>query len=122
MGTLATERIRATRDAGAARGTDGDANGAAHSPHAATLYEDVAGRIAAMIDGGTYGPGDRLPSVRNLHAQFDVSVTTVLEAYRLLEDRGVIRARPQSGYFVRPRDVPRPRTAPRLKLPSTLGT
>jgi DNA-binding transcriptional MocR family regulator len=66
-----------------------------------TLYEDVAQRVAALIDGGTYRPGDRLPSVRGLHAQLGVSVTTVLEAYRLLEDRGVIRARPQSGYYVR---------------------
>ena len=72
---------------------------------APTLYENVAARIAAMIDGGTFGPGDRLPSVRSLHAQLDVSVTTVLEAYRLLEDRGVIHARPQSGYFVRPRSL-----------------
>lgn len=82
-------------------GTNGSSGPNDHA--APTLYENVAARIAAMIDGGTFGPGDRLPSVRSLHAQLDVSVTTVLEAYRLLEDRGVVHARPQSGYFVRPR-------------------
>ncbi|NLW66962.1 MAG: PLP-dependent aminotransferase family protein, partial [Bacteriovoracaceae bacterium] len=33
--------------------------------------------------------------------QMGVSITTAMEAYRLLEDRGVIEARPQSGYYVR---------------------
>ena len=38
-----------------------------------------------------------------------MSVTTVLEAYHLLEDRGWIEARPQSGYYVRPASLRRPR-------------
>lgn len=67
-----------------------------------TLYEEVADRIHGLIVEGTLKPGDRLPSVRKLHRQWSVSVSTVLEAYRLLEDRGLIAARPQSGYFVKP--------------------
>jgi DNA-binding transcriptional MocR family regulator len=35
-------------------------------------------------------------------------VTTVLEAYRRLEDRGLIEARPQSGYYVRRTPDPAP--------------
>lgn len=69
----------------------------------ATLYHDVAGRITKMIDHGAFGPGDRIPSVRKLSAQLDVSVTTVLRAYRVLENDGLIEARPQSGYYVRNR-------------------
>ena len=34
--------------------------------------------------------------------QANVSMTTVMEAYRQLEDRGWIEARPQSGFYVRP--------------------
>lgn len=30
-----------------------------------------------------------------------VSISTISEAYRLLEDRGLITARPQSGYYVK---------------------
>ncbi|PSB54352.1 GntR family transcriptional regulator [filamentous cyanobacterium CCP1] len=66
-----------------------------------TLYEQVADRIRMLIAEGTLQVGDRLPSVRRLHKQLSVSISTVLEAYRLLEDQGLIEARPQSGYFVK---------------------
>ncbi|MBW4463944.1 MAG: PLP-dependent aminotransferase family protein [Pegethrix bostrychoides GSE-TBD4-15B] len=66
-----------------------------------TLYEQIADRIQRLIAEGTLQVGDRLPSVRKLHNQWSVSISTVLEAYRLLEDRGLIAARPQSGYYVR---------------------
>ncbi|WP_353666370.1 PLP-dependent aminotransferase family protein [Marinomonas sp. THO17] len=45
-------------------------------------------------------PGVKIPSVRKSSKQLEVSVATVLQAYSLLEDRGVIKARPQKGYFV----------------------
>lgn len=67
----------------------------------ANLYEQVANRIQILIAEGTLQPGDRLPSVRKVHQQMSVSISTALEAYRLLEDRGLIGAKPQSGYFVR---------------------
>lgn len=63
-------------------------------------YVEVADRIAALIDNGTLAVGDRVPSVRKLSLQFGVAVGTVLHAYRVLEDRGRIRARPQSGFYV----------------------
>lgn len=66
-----------------------------------SLYEQVADRIQRLIAEGTLQTGDRLPSVRKLHEQWSVSISTVLEAYRLLEDRGLIAARPQSGYYVK---------------------
>ncbi len=67
------------------------------------LYEQMAGKIHALIERGTLRPGDRVPSVRKLSEQHDVSIATVLQAYMLLEDKGLIEARPQSGYYVRPR-------------------
>ena len=67
------------------------------------LYDQVAGQIVKLIERGTLPPGERIPSVRTLSRQQGVSVSTVLQAYRLLEDRGLIEARPQSGYFVRPK-------------------
>jgi len=72
-----------------------------------TLYETVASRVEKLIRGGTLLPGARIPSVRRLSRQLSVSVSTVLEAYRLLEDRRLIEAKPQSGYYVRPqREAP----------------
>ncbi len=82
------------------------------------LYEQVAYRVQSLIEEGTLQPGDRIPSVRRMHKQMNVSISTVLEAYRLLEDRGFIGARPQSGYFVKQtrlshRDEPNPSAPPR---------
>ena len=76
-----------------------------------TLYERIAGRILGSIRDGALVPGQRIPSVRRASEQFEVSVTTVLEAYRRLEDRGVIEARPQSGYYVRRTPDPPPAPA-----------
>jgi DNA-binding transcriptional MocR family regulator len=75
---------------------------------AAYLYERVVDRIATLINRGTLRPGERISSVRKLSSQLRVSVSTVLQAYFLLEDRGFIEARPQSGFYVklRPRDLP----------------
>jgi DNA-binding transcriptional MocR family regulator len=76
------------------------------------LYRQVATRIETMIQGGTFAVGDRIPSVRQLSRQLDVSVTTVVEAYRLLEDRRLVEARPQSGYYVRTPEPAAPEPAP----------
>jgi DNA-binding transcriptional MocR family regulator len=65
------------------------------------LYQQVADRIRNLITEGTLQPGDRLPSVRKLHQQLSVSVSTILEAYQLLENQGWVKARPQSGYYVK---------------------
>ena len=67
------------------------------------LYEEVAGKINYLIEQGTMRPGDRVPSIRNLSKQLQVSINTVKEAYNLLEDRRLLEARPQSGYYVRAR-------------------
>lgn len=64
-------------------------------------YEKLAGELAGMIASGVLGHGDRLPSVRRLSRERRLSVTTVVQALRQLEDRGLVEARPQSGYFVR---------------------
>ena len=73
------------------------------------LYVTVADRIEGMVQAGTFRPGERIPSVRKLARQLEVSVSTVLEAYRRLEARRLVEARPQSGYYVRPAGrVPEP--------------
>lgn len=67
------------------------------------LYEQVAHEIAGLIEQGTFRAGDRVPSIRQLSRRFDVSISTVMQAYTLLEDKRLIEARPQSGYYVRGR-------------------
>lgn len=65
------------------------------------LYEQIANEIRKQIDQCVLQAGDRLPSVRKLSAQKNVSISTVLQAYMHLEDVGMIEAKPQSGYYVR---------------------
>lgn len=67
------------------------------------LYKQLALRIGELIEHGTLRPGERIPSVRQLSRREDLSIATVTQAYRVLENRGLIEARPQSGYYVRPR-------------------
>jgi DNA-binding transcriptional MocR family regulator len=82
-----------------------------------TLYEDVARRISGLIESGAWRAGDRIPSVRALSRELDVSISTTLEAYRLLEDRGLIDTRPQSGHYVRARCLADPASRPRVSRP-----
>ncbi|RYX82271.1 PLP-dependent aminotransferase family protein [bacterium] len=65
------------------------------------LYEQVASRFVSLIEKGTLQVGERVPSVRRMAAQEGVSISTVVHAYRALEDEGWLEARPQSGYYVR---------------------
>jgi DNA-binding transcriptional MocR family regulator len=80
------------------------------------LYEKVAIELADLIRQGTFRPGERIPSVRQLSQQRKISVTTVLQAYMLLENRGLIETRPQSGYYVRAR-LPQMLPEPEMSAP-----
>ena len=64
-------------------------------------YQELAERLAELIQQGTYPPGTRIPSVRQMSQQQNLSISTVLQAYSLLERQGLIESRPQSGYYVR---------------------
>ena len=78
------------------------------------LYRAVSGKIAGLIDTGVLRPGERVPSVRHTSASEGVSVSTTMQAYMLLESRGYIEARPQSGFYVRARQAalpPEPHTS-----------
>lgn len=63
-------------------------------------YQELARIVSGLVEGGTLRPGMRAPSVRRIALQHAVSISTVLQAYRLLEDRGVLEARPKSGFYV----------------------
>ena len=64
------------------------------------LYERIAQTIEKAVESRVYAAGDRLPSVRQLSSDLGASVSTVLGAYHLLEARGLVEARPQSGHYI----------------------
>jgi len=85
------------------------------------LYERIADELAGVIQRGGLRPGERMPSVRRLSRERDVSVATVLSAYVILERRGLVETRPKSGHFVRrsrTAEVPVPSVPRRAAAPS----
>ena len=88
-----------------------------------TLYLRIADAMARQIRTGTLSRGERIPSVRNLAHQHGVSQSTVVQAYRTLEDARLIEARPRSGYFVaaRPPQLPEPDTSRPPKRSVSVG-
>lgn len=72
------------------------------------IYIQIRDRISRLIQAGTLGPGDRLPSIRTLAEEARVNKLTVIEAYSILEADGLIYARPGSGYFVQATTAPPP--------------
>lgn len=65
------------------------------------LYLQLADKIGLAIQQGVIAPASKLMSVRDCARQRNLSINTVTAAYRFLEDKGLIEARPKSGYFVR---------------------
>lgn len=89
-----------------------------HSPE--SLYEQVARKVENQIRVGTFRAGDRLPSVRRACEQHGVSLTTAVQAYLTLENKGLIEARPKSGYFVK--SLRRPMVEPNSSRPRGSAT
>jgi DNA-binding transcriptional MocR family regulator len=84
-------------------------------------YEEVASFISGLVDSGTLAPGSRAPSLREISKRRRISLSTALQAYRLLEDRGVLEARPQSGHYVARRGAVR-LEAPAISKPPSKAT
>src|ERR1700744_3833292 len=63
-------------------------------------YEEVADKVTNIIKNLNLSAGERVPSVRQVSKELQVSLATVFQAYHLLEAKGVIISRPRSGYFV----------------------
>ena len=65
------------------------------------LYQQVIDFVEHQEKIGALRAGDKLPSLRKLSRQFEISVPTVKQAYVELERQGTISARPQSGYYLK---------------------
>jgi DNA-binding transcriptional MocR family regulator len=82
-------------------------------------YEELADTIARMVENGALRPGSRAPSLRRICKDHGASLSTALQAYQLLEDRGVLEARPRSGFYVIGRAGPVLATPAVSRLPGT---
>lgn len=73
----------------------------------AKLSENIVAQIKKSILDGTYKPGDKLPSERELLDMFAVSRSSLREALRVLEEMGliIIKRGPLGGAYVTRRGI-----------------
>ena len=64
------------------------------------LFESIAAYFRKMIARGAFPQGAPLPSVREVAMTEKVNPNTVVRAYALLMEEGVIESIPKKGYFV----------------------
>src|SRR5580704_8598944 len=72
-------------------------------------YLALANSLETQVQANVFRPGDRLPSVRSLCGDHRLSMETVLHTFRVLENRGLVEARPRSGFYIKFRNqLPEP--------------
>lgn len=84
-------------------------------------YVTLADEIQENIMTGQFRPGEKLPSLRKLHNQLGLSISTIHQAYIELEKRGRVEAKEKSGFYVRAlleNPLPAPRKTASRSLPS----
>jgi GntR family transcriptional regulator len=64
------------------------------------FYRQIIELIKFGIANGELGPGEKLPTVRQLAVNLSINPNTVIRAYRELELAGVITTQQGSGTFV----------------------
>lgn len=64
------------------------------------IYQQIAHQVLELIDDGEIGPGDQLPTIRQLAVQLGINFNTVARAYRLLDQGGVISTQHGRGTFI----------------------
>ncbi len=75
------------------------------------MYRQIYLSIRQAIENGTLKKGSRLPSIRALSAEKNISKTTVTSAYDQLCAEGYVMNKPQSGYYVAAEFENRPKAA-----------
>src|SRR5436853_6292149 len=71
-----------------------------HPAHASPIWLQIEEGIRRMITLGSLGPGDSVPSVRDLAKTLRVNPNTVARAYQRLTDAGVLHVKRGEGTFV----------------------
>jgi GntR family transcriptional regulator len=64
------------------------------------IYLQIAEYITNKIITGTWKPGDRIPSVRELASNLEVNPNTAMRSYTMLEQNGIITQKRGIGFFL----------------------
>jgi GntR family transcriptional regulator len=71
------------------------------------VYRQIIDQVKSAIATGAIGPGDRLPTVRQLAVDLSINPNTVSRAYTELELTGLVETHMGSGTFVGQKKVER---------------
>ncbi len=66
----------------------------------APIYRQLKERVVAMLLDGVLKPGDALPSVRQVAAEYQLNPITVSRAYQELADEALVEKRRGLGMYV----------------------
>ena len=66
----------------------------------APIYRQLKERVVAMLLDGVLKPGDALPSVRQVAAEYQLNPITVSRAYQELADEAIVEKRRGLGMYV----------------------
>lgn len=80
------------------------------------IYLQLKQRVIAMMLDGQLNPGDALPSVRQVAADYQLNPITVSRAYQELADESLVEKRRGLGMFVTEQAAQRLRNSERAKF------
>lgn len=64
------------------------------------VEQQIVRNVRAAMADGVYGPGDALPTVRQVAVQLRVNANSVSRAYEEMERLGILEHRPGAGFFL----------------------
>lgn len=64
------------------------------------IFQQIADLLCHRILENNLPPGERMPSVRDLAAEFEVNRNTLLRTYSILEEAGIFVNKRGIGFFV----------------------
>lgn len=64
------------------------------------IFLQIADNLCRQILEGELKPGDRVPSVRDLAAEFEVNRNTVMRTYTNLQEAGIFENKRGIGFFI----------------------
>jgi GntR family transcriptional regulator len=85
------------------------------------VYRQLIDQVLVAISSGTLGPGDRLPTVRQVAVDLSININTVVRAYKELEIRGVLSTQQGTGTFITDQEVRHDETEHQRRLSHLIG-
>src|ERR1700722_12139145 len=85
------------------------------------VYPQIVDSLRALLVGGAFAPGERLPTVRELAIDLGVNHNTVAESSRLLAEEGWLELKRYHGATVIPRPAQRAKPARHEDFVQRLG-